>query len=180
MDSRVAAQLTRRLKEEGFLTRSRIPWLVKTAAQVATRLRVYGDPFTSVRNKVGQLRVHLRPLTDADNTSMKYPKTLQLQRFKLKTSTLDVNAGKSGKIEARLLCQCHTKLGKGFILCSICYCLSVRLCTFVFKKSCIAILAVRIDDQNQNQNPLTNDNAIITRLYILLLCSYTLITLVGH
>ena len=53
VDSRVAAQLTRRLKEEGFLTRSRIPWPVNTAAQVATRHRVYGDPFTSVRNKVG-------------------------------------------------------------------------------------------------------------------------------
>ena len=85
------------------MTRSKIQWPVKTAAQVATRHRVYGDPFTSVRNKVGQLEVYLRPLTDADNTSMKYPKTLQLQRFKLKTSTSDVNDGKSGKTEARLL-----------------------------------------------------------------------------
>ena len=53
VDSRVAAKLIKRLKEEGFLTRSRIPLPVKTAAQVATRHRVYGDPFTSVRNKVG-------------------------------------------------------------------------------------------------------------------------------
>ncbi len=53
VDSKVAAQLTKRLKEEGFLTRSTISLPVKTAAQVATRHRVYGDPFTSVRNKVG-------------------------------------------------------------------------------------------------------------------------------
>ena len=52
VDNRIAAQLTRRLKEEGYLTRGRIPRPVKTAAQVATRQRVYGDPFTSVRNKV--------------------------------------------------------------------------------------------------------------------------------
>ena len=53
VDNRVAAQLTRRLKDEGYLTRGRIPRPVKTAAQVSTRQRVYGDPFTSVRSKVG-------------------------------------------------------------------------------------------------------------------------------
>ena len=53
VDHKVGAQLTRRLKEEGYLTRGRIPRPVKTAAQVSTRQRVYGDPFTSVRNKVG-------------------------------------------------------------------------------------------------------------------------------
>lgn len=103
IDSRVAAQLIRRLKEEGFLTRGRTPWPVKTAVQVATRHRVYGDPFTSVRNKVGYLEVHPRSLTDADIPSMKYLRTLQFQRFKLKTSSLGVNVRRSGKIEARVL-----------------------------------------------------------------------------
>ena len=91
VDKRVAAQLTRRLKEEGYLTRGRIPQPVKTAAQVATRQRVYGDPFTSVRNKVGQLEVRPYSLTYADILSMKYPRTLQLQRFKWKKSSLGVN-----------------------------------------------------------------------------------------
>ena len=48
VDSKAAAQLIRRLKKEGYLTHDRISKLVKTSAQVATRRRVYGFPYTGI------------------------------------------------------------------------------------------------------------------------------------
>jgi hypothetical protein len=47
-DIKKGAKLIARLKNEGFLTRAKFPSAVRTPQRFQDRIRVYGDPFTSI------------------------------------------------------------------------------------------------------------------------------------
>ena len=52
-DTKTAAKLIARLKDEGFLTRTKFPSAVRNPERVQDRIRIYGDPFTSIGIHVG-------------------------------------------------------------------------------------------------------------------------------
>ena len=47
-DTKIAAFLIARLKREHFLTQAKFPSPVKTNERVQDRIRIYGDPYTSI------------------------------------------------------------------------------------------------------------------------------------
>ena len=52
-DRKTTAKLITRLKDEGFLTRTKFPSPIRNPERIQDRIRIYGDPFTSIGIHVG-------------------------------------------------------------------------------------------------------------------------------